>query len=127
MVQGVERRKYPRAYFTVKDGITAVFELPGPEKFAMSTNILSLSEGGISFIGQREALENLTTEDEVLLVRLIEPQKLQFLQRVLIQVRHTINEPEMKHIVCGCHFININTDQRKGISEFVDNMLDPSN
>ncbi len=126
MVQGVERRKYPRAYFTVKDGITAVFELPGPEKFTMSTNILSLSEGGISFIGQKEALENLATEDKILLVRLVEPQKLQFLQKVLIQVRHTINEPEMKHIVCGCRFIDISTDQRKGISEFVVNMLNPS-
>ncbi len=126
MVQGVERRKYPRAYFTVKDGIAAVFELPGPEKFTMATNILSLSEGGISFIGQREALEGLTAEDEILLVRLIEPKALRFLSSVLIQIRHTIDEPEMKHIVCGCRFTNINMAQKSGISNFVKDVLNIS-
>ncbi len=127
MVQGIERRKFPRAYFTVKDNITAVFELPGPERFTMSTNILSISEGGISFIGQREVLEGLTSEDEILLVRLIEPEELSFLHNVVMQIRHTIDEPGMKHIVCGCHFVNIKREQRYGLYQFVEKILDGSN
>ncbi|PJB76814.1 MAG: hypothetical protein CO090_10010 [Acidobacteria bacterium CG_4_9_14_3_um_filter_49_7] len=127
MVQGVERRKFPRAYFTVKDGITAVLELPGPEKFTMSTNILSISEGGISFIGQREALEGFTSEDEILLVRCIEPEELRFLHSVVMQIRHTIDEPGMKHIVCGCQFVNISLEQRCGVYKFVESILDDSN
>jgi len=124
MKKGVERRKYPRAYFTVKDGITGLFELPGSEKFTMSTNILSLSEGGISFIGQKEAMENVKIEDGILLVRVFEPTKLHFLNNVFIHVRHTINEPDMGHVLCGCRFANLSEEQKSEIGKFVKNWLE---
>lgn len=124
MVQGVERRKYPRAYFTVKDGVTGLFQLPGPEKFTMSTNILSLSEGGISFIGLKEAMENVKMEDGILLVRVFEPAKLHFLNNVFIQVRHTIDEPDMGHVLCGCSFSNLPEEQKSEIGKFVRNWLE---
>ncbi len=123
MKKGVERRKYPRAYFTVKDGITGLFELPGPEKFNMSTNILSLSEGGISFIGQKEAMENVKTEDGILLVRVFEPAELHFLNNVFIHVCHTIDEPDMGHVLCGCRFANLSEEQKKELGTFVKNRL----
>ncbi len=124
MTQGIERRKYKRAYFTVKDNILAVFELTAPERFSMSTNILSLSEGGVSFIGQKEALETLKPGDEILLVRVFEPEDLHFLQNIRLQVRHSINEPGMEHILAGCQFLNASDGQKIGISHFVENWLD---
>ncbi|RLE18837.1 MAG: hypothetical protein DRJ08_05480 [Acidobacteria bacterium] len=126
MVQGVERRKFPRAYFTVSDSIFAVFELPEPEKFSMSTNVLSLSEGGISFIGQKEALESLKAGDQILLVRIFEPEDLHFLHNIRLQVRHTINEPGMEHVLVGCRFLDPSEEQKTGISKFVNNWLNRS-
>lgn len=126
MVQGAERRKYPRAYFTVKDSILAVFELPEPERFSMSTNVLSLSEGGISFIGQKEALESLNAGDEITLVRVFEPEELHFLHNLRLQVRHTISEPGMEHVLSGCHYLDISEEQKTGISRFVENWLNQS-
>ena len=126
MVQGVERRKYPRAYFTVSDSIFAVFELPEPEKFSMSTNVLSLSEGGISFIGQKEAMEDLNAGDKILLVRIFEPEELHFLHNIRLQIRHTISEPEMGHVLSGCNYLDISEEQKTGISRFVENWLNRS-
>ena len=126
MVQGVERRKFPRAYFTVKDSILAVFQLKEPEEYTMSTNVLSLSEGGISFIGQKEALEDMKTGDEILLMRVFEPETLNFLRSIRLQVRHTINEPGMEHILAGCKFIDVSEEQKRGISKFVENWLNRS-
>ncbi|NOZ14020.1 MAG: PilZ domain-containing protein [Acidobacteria bacterium] len=126
MVQGIERRKHPRAYFTVRDSIFAVFQLPEPEKFSMSTNVLSLSAGGISFIGQKEALEDVKAGHEILLVRVFEPEELHFLHNIRLQVRHTINEPGMEHILAGCRFIDISETQKEGISKFVTGWLNRS-
>ena len=113
-----DRRRSRRTYFTVEDGVFAVIELGEADKMSLSTNLLSLSEGGISFIAQKE-LNQIQPGERLLLVRVFEPETLSFIHQITIQVRHTISDDEMPHIVCGCQFINLGDDQRKRIQEYV--------
>jgi len=115
---GMERRVSKRAYFTVEDGVFAVLELPGPDKMSVSTNLLSLSEGGVSFIAHKE-IRHIEAGQQLLLVRVFEPESLSFIHQVPIEVRHIINEDDMPHLVCGCQFTDIGDDARLRIREFV--------
>ena len=123
MVQGIERRLYPRAYFTISDDVFAVFELPGPDKMSLSTNVLSLSEGGISFIGQKETLQELQLEEELFLSRVFEPENLQFLHQIPMAVRHIIDDIEMEHVICGCQFLSMTELQRVKLKAFIEDWL----
>lgn len=113
-----EKRKSKRTYFTATDGVFAVIELPGPDKMSLSTNLLSLSEGGISFIAQRE---NNTMEKgaELLLVRVFEPQELSFLHELPVEICHIIEDDELPHVVCGCQFKSIPETLQVKIREFL--------
>ena len=113
-----EKRKSKRIYFTASDGIFAVIELPGPEKMSLSTNLLSLSEGGISFIAQREnsAIEKGA---ELLLVRVFEPRELSFLHELPVEVCHIIEDEDLPHVVCGCQFTTISAPLKQKIREFL--------
>jgi len=115
---GMERRQCKRAYFTIEDGVFAVLELPGPDKMSVSTNLLSLSEGGVSFIAHKE-MRNIEQGQQLLLVRVFEPEPLSFIHQIPIQVRHIINEDDMPHLVCGCQFTELGDDARLRIREFV--------
>ena len=123
MVQGINRRKYPRAHFTIQDKVFAVFELPGPANVSMSTYILSLSEGGISLIGSQDAMAGLKTGDKLTLVKVLEPEELQILRNIRLQVRHTISELDMEHTLSGCCFLNATKEQKTVVATFVDKWL----
>jgi len=123
MVQGVERRRHRRIYFTVEDGIFAVIELPFWDDASISTNLLSLSEGGVSFICHKEH-GDLEPGQNLMLSRVFEPEELSFLHQVPMQVRHTINEPDMPHMVVGCQFLDISPDHKARIADYIARQLD---
>ncbi len=118
MNQGIERRKHRRIYFTAEDGVFAVIELKSGKATTLSTNLLSLSEGGVSFIAQKETV-SVEKGNHVLLVRVFEPESLQFLHEIPMEIRHTITDIEMPHVVCGCEFEQLADHQLEKIREFV--------
>ncbi len=118
MNQGIERRRHRRIYFTAEDGVFAVIEMKGTAATTLSTNLLSLSEGGVSFIAQKEIV-SVASGNHVLLVRVFEPESLQFLHEVPMEIRHTITDSDMPHVVCGCEFKQLPDDQLEKIREFV--------
>lgn len=118
MSQGMERRRHGRIYFTAEDGVFAVIELKAGSGMTLSTNLLSLSEGGVSFIAQKDSV-SVEKGNRVLLVRVFEPESLQFLHEIPMAIRHTITDTEMPHVVCGCEFENLSDHQLEKIREYV--------
>ena len=118
MTQGIERRRHRRVYFTAEDGVFAVIELKAGAGTTLSTNLLSLSEGGVSFIAQKETV-SVEAGNKVLLVRVFEPESLQFLHEIPMEIRHTITDMEMPHVVCGCEFDELSDHQLEEIREYV--------
>ncbi len=119
-----EKRKHSRIYFTLEDGIFTALDFPEKSNENVTTNMLSLSEGGVSFIFNKENVANIFPGEKIKIKKVIKPESLSFLTDVETEVKHIVTDNELNHIVCGCQFLDLKSELRNKIQSIVESVSD---
>jgi len=119
-----EKRKHPRIYFTLEDGIFTALGFPEKSNESITTNMLSLSEGGVSFIFNKENVANIYPGEKIKIKKVIKPESLSFLTDVETEVKHIVTDNELNHIVCGCQFLDLKSELKNKIQSIVESVSD---
>jgi c-di-GMP-binding flagellar brake protein YcgR len=119
-----EKRKHPRIYFTLEDGIFTALDFPEKSNESVTTNMLSLSEGGVSFIFNKENVANIFPGEKIKIKKVIKPESLSFLTDVETEVKHIVTDNELNHIVCGCQFLDLKKELKNKIQSIVESVSD---
>lgn len=120
----IEKRRHLRIYFTLEDGIFAKLGFPENKRSELTTNMLSLSEGGISFIFNKDNVGTVLEGEKILIKNILKPENLTFLNNVQTEVRHVVTSNEMNHLICGCQFLDLKNEIKLQIKELVENVSD---
>lgn len=113
-----ERRRYKRFYFSVEDGLVGVFR--AGKKQNISASIMNLSAGGLYFVLEKNVTKKINVGQRVLLREVLGDERLGFLRDIEMEIRWMAETKDLKHKGYGCEFLNVTTEDRKKISEFVD-------
>lgn len=118
----IDKRRHPRVYFTLEDGIFTSLTFPEKNDEPITTNMLSLSEGGISFIFDKESVGSIFEGEKIEIVNVIKPLNLTFLNNIQTEVKHVVTSNELNHLVCGCEFLDLKSEMREKIKSIVENV-----
>lgn len=118
-----ERRQYPRIYFVPEDDTAADVRPPAPVVDPPApARLLSLSEGGLSFLAGIGTFPRLREGDQLTLDRIDRPAELTFLRAVDLEVCHVHTGD--RNLVCGCQFVNIPPGSRTDLRDYIRERLD---
>jgi len=119
-----EKRRHPRIFFTLEDGIFTSLAFPEKDKKLITTTMLSLSEGGVSFMFSKSDVANIYPGEKIEIKNVIKPENLSFLTNAQTEVKHIVTDNEINHIVCGCQFLDLKKDIHKKIKSIIENVSD---
>ncbi len=115
-----DRRRFPRAIFSVEDGITGVLSIPGIHEKALSARILNLSEGGLQFSLDEKDKMKIHKGDRIVLLQIKAPSTLKFLMNIDAEVKWVLSNDVLELAGAGCAFINLSAISREQIAGFVE-------
>ena len=86
------------------------------------TRLLSLSEGGLSFMTFQGVFDEPQVDEQLHLEGVLRPEGLLFLQNVGLQVRHHIGGDA--HLIIGCRFIDPGDELQHRLRGFIFSYLE---
>lgn len=115
-----ERRVSSRIFFSMKDGPTALFTLPGLNDETITATIMDLSAGGLGLSLRKEENIKINEGDSVILTEIKNIEELEAVTNIEMEIRWLRNYEAFKHILFGCEFLNISEPVGEQIRKFVD-------
>ncbi|MFP4350068.1 MAG: PilZ domain-containing protein [Desulfococcaceae bacterium] len=115
-----DRRRARRIFFSVKDRITAEFQLPPPRTEPVTGNIMDISPDGIGITLERADATQLKQGDHLMLTSVRNIRVLSFLQGLEMEIRWVLDHRSLSHIGLGCQFIEITEETRERIRGFME-------
>ena len=115
-----ERRRSKRIFFSVKDRITAEFQLPPPRSEPLTGSIMDISPDGIGITLERAAATQLNQGDHLMMTSVRNIRVLSFLQDLELEIRWLLDHRSLSHIGLGCQFIEISEETRERIRGFME-------
>jgi len=114
-----EKRERARIFFTLEEGITATVSSQGTAAQSIPITILSLSSGGLSFLGNRYKLPGIAEGEQLTLTSINFPQPLGTIDSVRIVVIYILDFHHNVRLSFGCEFQEIPGSLAEKIEEFV--------
>lgn len=116
-----EKRESKRAFFTLEDNITAAVEVhqdssTGPVQVV----ILSISAGGLSFVGARQKISGIKEGDRLTLKGIEAPEPLGRIDSFEAEVKYILDHDINIRVAFGCEFTKISDSYVRKIREYVD-------
>jgi c-di-GMP-binding flagellar brake protein YcgR len=115
-----ERRRSKRIFFSVKDRITAEFQLPPPRSEPLTGSIMDISPDGIGITLERAVATQLNQGDHLMMTSVRNIRVLSFLQDLELEIRWLLDHRSLSHIGLGCQFIEISEETRERIRGFME-------
>jgi len=122
---GVERREGKRAFFTLERGVSAMITPSGNGSGAKTVpvTLLSISSGGISFLGIRYKFPKLKPGDRLTISDIRGPQPLGTINWAEIEVKYVVDYDKHVRMAFGCAFTDIPEDCYQKILLFINQWL----
>lgn len=111
--QGVEKRKFPRVYFTKEDKILALITFPGTQKKPIEAGVMNLSQEGICLTYRKNDAIEVSEKDVLILTQLKGLTPELFQEELKIQIKWIINEAFFDHDQIGCKIVNASESYRE--------------
>jgi PilZ domain len=118
-----DKRDSNRAFFTLDDSVSANLAVNGIENKSIPVTVLSISSGGIGFLGTRYKLPKIDPGDRLTLTDIQAPLPLGTIDRAEVAVKYIVDYNKRIRLSYGCEFIEIPNPQCNRIREFVRNRL----
>lgn len=118
----IEKRERARIFFTLEEGVTATISSAsshGTDAQSIPITILSLSSGGLSFLGNRYKLPGITEGEQLMLTSVNFPQPLGTIENLRIVVIYILDFHHNVRLSFGCEFKEIPGSLAEKIEEFV--------
>lgn len=115
----VEKRERARIFFTLEEGVTATVSSHGTVAQSIPITILSLSSGGLSFLGNRYKLPGIAEGEQLTLTSINFPQPLGTIDNIRIEVIYILDFHHNVRLSFGCEFKGIPGSLAEQIEEFV--------
>ena len=113
-----EKRENKRAFFTLEDNITASVE-PHKNGGPVQVIILSISAGGLSFVGARQKVSGIKEGDRFTLKGFEAPEPLGRIDSVEAEVKYILDHDVNIRVAFGCEFTKITASSVPRIEEYV--------
>ncbi len=121
---GEEKREFKRAFFTLEEGITA-FVIPiNNENKPAEVTILSISAGGLSFLGNRFKLPRMKPGDHLIINDIDTPQPIGKIIHTEVKIRYILDNPRRVRVVCGCEFVDIDENYIQQIEKRIESQCE---
>lgn len=124
---GIERREEKRAFFTLERGVSALITPSGNGSGSggkpVPVTLLSISSGGISFLGIRYKFPKLKPGDRLTISDVRAPQPLGTINWAEIEVKYVVDYDKHVRMAFGCAFTDIPEDCYQKILYFVNQWL----
>jgi c-di-GMP-binding flagellar brake protein YcgR len=119
-----ERRGSKRAFFTLEEGISAEVTICGHEEGeTLRVTLLSISIGGLSFLGARHQLPGISVGDRLKITDIQTPPPLDPIDETEGEIKYIIDYDQHSRIAIGVEFTDILQLHRKKIFEYVNGRL----
>lgn len=115
----IEKRERARVFFTLEEGVTATVSSQGTTAQSIPITILSLSSGGLSFLGNRYKLPGIAEGEQLTLTSVNFPQPLGTVENLRIVVIYILDFHHNVRLSFGCEFQEIPGPLAEKIEEFV--------
>jgi c-di-GMP-binding flagellar brake protein YcgR len=115
----VEKRERARIFFTLEEGVTATVSSHGTDAQSIPITILSLSSGGLSFLGNRYKLPGITEGEQLTLSSINFPQPLGTIDNLRLAVIYILDFHHNVRLSFGCEFRDIPNSLAEKIEDFV--------
>jgi c-di-GMP-binding flagellar brake protein YcgR len=115
----IEKRERARVFFTLEEGVTATVSSQGTVAQSIPITILSLSSGGLSFLGNRYKLPGIAEGEQLTLTAVNFPQPLGTVENLRIVVIYILDFHHNVRLSFGCEFQEVPGSLAEKIEEFV--------
>lgn len=115
----IEKRERARVFFTLEEDITATVSSHENTVQSIPVTILSLSSGGLSFLGNRYKLPGIAERERLTLTALNFPQPLGTIDNINVVVVYILDFQHNVRLSLGCEFVDIPGSLAEKIEEFV--------
>ncbi|HLP62161.1 MAG TPA: PilZ domain-containing protein [Candidatus Deferrimicrobium sp.] len=115
----IEKRECARVFFTLEEDITATVSSHQNDIQSIPVTILSLSAGGVSFLGNRYKLPGIAEGEQLTLTALHFPQPLGTIDNIKVVIIYILDFQHNVRLSFGCEFIDIPGSLAEKIEEFV--------
>jgi len=119
-----ERREYKRVFFTLEDNVTSVIQLKDQDGDLIQVTLLSISRGGVSFVGSRAKTQGLKEGDKITLRDIKAPEPLGTIDSVESEIKYILDFDNDIRIGFGCEFTDIPQWLLARITKYVDDRLE---
>ncbi len=117
--ESIEKRECARIFFTLEEGVTATVSNHGTVVQSVPITILSLSSGGLSFLGNRYKLPGIAEGEQLTLTSVNFPQPLGTIDSIRMAVIYILDFHHNVRLSFGCEFQEIPGSLAEKIEEFV--------
>jgi hypothetical protein len=121
-----ERRLTKRVFFTLEDEVTATIENPDDPNSTLSVALISLSEGGLSFVGIRHHIPKIKKGNKLIITSITTPEEKWGIDKIEVKVKYIIDLETYIRIAIGCEFTQILDADKTRIQDFVQDKLEKS-
>ncbi len=116
------RREHQRAFFTLEEAISAAVvssNSHGPSGPPVPVTLLSISPGGLSFLGVRYKFPSLKKGDRMVLSEVTLPEPIGKIEKAGIEVKYLLDLENEVRFTAGCEFTALDPDNQQKISDYV--------
>ncbi len=114
----VEQRQHKRYVFSKNSDVRASMSF-GKGGGKVEVKILNISEGGLGLAAEKNQLEHLEVEDELLMESVQGHPILDLLAGERVRVKWILNYEPLAHLGFGCEFISLKTISKQQIQGFI--------
>lgn len=119
----IEKRERTRVFFTLDEDITATVSSHETAVQSIPVTVLSLSAGGLSFLGNRYKLPGIAEGEQLTLTALNFPQPLGTIDNIRVVIVYILDFQHNVRLSFGCEFVDIAGSLAEKIEEFVQSRL----
>lgn len=119
----IEKRECARVFFTLEEDITATVSSREHTVQSIPVTILSLSAGGLSFLGNRYKLPEIAEGEQLTLTALNFPKPLGTIDNIKVNIIYILDFQHNVRLSFGCEFVGIPVSLAEKIEEFVQTRL----
>jgi len=120
---GVEKRRFSRVFFSIKDEVLGLFTHSDSEKEMITANIVNLSEGGLHFVLGRNKNKKFIGGDRLVFSEIKAKKTLEFVADIEVEIKWVLDDQYLKHVGFGCEFVNIPDAKRKEIVQLMNRLF----
>jgi hypothetical protein len=119
-IDGKERRRCDRLFFSAEDKMNGFFIFPGNNQEILDAHVMNISISGLHFTIKRNKMISFRVGDRLILTKLMGKSPLQIVSNIEVEIKWVLDNKSMKNIGCGCEFHNLPDVICSQLSNFIE-------